>query len=338
AVSVTSAVNDPNLADNAASDTTTVLEAAALSVTKDDGLATVAAGTGGHAYTITVTNGGPSDADSLVLDDSVPPAFSAGAPSADLAGDCTGSVGNTVHCSLPASLAPGATWTITLPYSVGSAVPAQTVANTATATSAENPLGVAATDLTDVAPTADLALSATDGVATVTAGDGLPYGYLLTVSNPGPSDATAISLAVSWPVGFSQGALVPSQGSCSLLGAGPDFSCALGTLGPGGTATVSVAYSVPPSTPGGPQTLTASVTSAVSDPDLANNSASDTTTVLEAAAPTPTPTGSGALPTLPASDAWLGGASGGGAALPLAVLLLLLLAGGAVRIARRIER
>ncbi|MGZ3586355.1 MAG: hypothetical protein ACXVAP_03805, partial [Candidatus Limnocylindrales bacterium] len=196
-------VNDPNLADNAASDTTTVLEAAALSVTKDDGLATVAAGTGGHAYTITVTNGGPSDADSVVLDDTVPPAFSAGTPSADLAGDCTGSVGNTIHCSLPASLAPGASWTITVPYSVGPAVPAQTVANTATATSAENPLGVAATDLTDVTPSA---------------------------------------------------------------------------------------------------------------------------------------TGSGALPTLPASDAWLGGASGGGAALPLAALLLLLLAGDAIHIARRIER
>jgi uncharacterized repeat protein (TIGR01451 family) len=290
---VTSPVGDPDSTNNSATDDTTVIEAATLLVTKSDGLATVVAGTIGHAYTITVTNSGPSDADTVVLDDSVPAAFSAGSPGADLGGDCSASVGNTIHCTLPASLSVGATWTITVPYAVAASVAPQAVTNTATAVSDENTGGIAASDLTDVTAAADLGLSASDGLATVTAGDGLSHLYTIIATNGGPSDATTTSLVVSWPSGFTLGTISPSQGSCSPIGAGPDFSCALGTITAGGSATVTVAFSVPAATPGGTQTLTASVTSPVGDPDSTNNSATDDTTVIEAATPTPTagPTG-----------------------------------------------
>ena len=130
---------------------------------------------------------------------------------------------------------------------------------------------------------ADLELAASDGLATVTAGDGLSHAYTITATNGGPSDATTTSLTVSWPSGFAQGTITPSQGSCSPVGAGPDFSCDLGTIAAGGSATVTVAFSVPAATPGGIQTLTASVTSPVGDPDPTNNSATDDTTVIEAA-------------------------------------------------------
>ena len=83
-------------------------------------------------------------------------------------------------------------------------------------------------------PTADLAVSVSDGLASVVAGDGLTHAYTITVTNGGPSDATAVSLTDSWPSGFSQGAISPSQGSCSPIGAGPDFSCGLGTIAAGG--------------------------------------------------------------------------------------------------------
>ena len=66
---VTSAVSDPTPANDSASDSTTVVNVAVLTVTTDDGLSSVVAGTGGHQYTITVTNGGPSDAHAVVLDD-----------------------------------------------------------------------------------------------------------------------------------------------------------------------------------------------------------------------------------------------------------------------------
>jgi uncharacterized repeat protein (TIGR01451 family) len=283
-VSVTSTVLDPAATDNSATDTTTVLEDAPLVVTKDDGQTSVAAGTSGHAYTIAVTNNGPSDADTLFVDDAVPAALSAGNSSADLAGDCSGSAGNTIHCTLPANLAPGATWTITVPYSVGSSVAAQTVSNTASATSDENPAGVVALDATDIVASADLGVSVDDGLASVTAGDGLSHAYLITIGNAGPSDATSVSLTDTWPSGFSQGTISPSQGSCGPLGSGPDFGCDLGTIAAGGNATVSVAYTVAASTPGGVQAETVSVTSAVLDPAATDNSATDTTTVLELAA------------------------------------------------------
>ena len=128
-------------------------------------------------------------------------------------------------------------------------------------------------------PTTDLGLAVTDGLASVVAGDGLSHDYTITVSNAGPSDATSVALSVVWPTGFSQGALSPSQGSCAPIGAGPDFSCALGTIPAGGSVTVGAAYTVPASTPAGTQTIGVTVTSAVSDPDPANDSATDTTDV-----------------------------------------------------------
>ena len=121
-----------------------------LAVSVDDGQASVVAGTGGYTYTITVTNGGPSDAHAVVLHDDVPAAFTVGVPSADLGGDCSASSGNTVVCSLPADLAPGATWTISVPYAVATAVEPQTVVDTATATSTEDPAGVSTSDSTEV--------------------------------------------------------------------------------------------------------------------------------------------------------------------------------------------
>jgi uncharacterized repeat protein (TIGR01451 family) len=142
---------------------------------------------------------------------------------------------------------------------------------------------------------ADLGLVASDGLASVTAGDGLSHGYTLTVTNSGPSDATTVSLSVTWPSGFAQGTISPAQGSCSPVGAGPDFSCALGTIAAGGSVSVTAAFTVPASTAGGTQTLSAGVTSPVNDPDPTNNSATDDTVVI-AVTPTPTP-GPTATPT-----------------------------------------
>ncbi len=281
--SVAGGLADPTPANDSASDTDTVAEVADLAVTKTDGLASVQAGTGGHAYTITVTNNGPSDADGVILADGVPGPLTAGVPSADLGGDCSGSSGNTVTCSLPTSLAPGATWTVTIPYAVAPAAALGPVTNTVTVVSDENPIGIEATDATTVIGQADLALTKTDGVGAVTAGDGLTYTYLLTVTNAGPADDPAVVLTDSWPTGFSQGSITASQGSCTLTAGGPDFSCALGTVGAGASATVSVTFSVPAALAGGPQTNTASVAGGLADPTPANDSASDTDTVAEVA-------------------------------------------------------
>jgi uncharacterized repeat protein (TIGR01451 family) len=242
---------------------------------------------GGGAATLTVSTPATFK-DDLVIHDLVPAALTAGSAIADLGSDCTGSTGNTIHCVLPAGLVPGSTWTVTVPYSVASSVPAQVVGNAGTATSDENPVGVAALDTTAITTLADLAVSGDDGLVTVTAGDGLVHSYTITVGNAGPSDATGVTLSDVWPTGFSLGLVSPSQGSCTPIGGGPDFSCALGTIAAGASATVSVAYTVPAATPGGDQTEIVSVASAIVDPNAADDAAADTTTVLEVA-PTPAP-------------------------------------------------
>ena len=52
---------------------------------------------------------------------------------------------------------------------------------------------------------ADLGVTVGDGLAAVTAGDGVGHAYTITVTNSGPSDAPAVSLIDTWPGGFSQG-------------------------------------------------------------------------------------------------------------------------------------
>ena len=67
-------------------------------------------------------------------------------------------------------------------------------------------------------------------------------------ANAGPSDATGVTLADTWPAGFTRGTVTPSQGTCANVGSGPDFTCSLGTIAAAGAATVTVNYTVPSST------------------------------------------------------------------------------------------
>ena len=151
-------------------------------------------------------------------------------------------------------------------------------------------------------PTADLGVSVSDGLTSVTAGDGLTHGYLITVTNAGPSDATGVILTGSWPTALGQGTLSPSQGTCALVGSGPDFTCDLGTIAAGASVSVSVTYTVAPSVAGGVATHSVSVTSPVSDLVPGDNAAVDTTTVV-AADPGDQPDTSTHAPTIERADA-----------------------------------
>lgn len=115
-------------------------------------------------------------------------------------------------------------------------------------------------------------------VTTVTAGDGVTRTYTITVSNESPSMAPSVTLTDTWPSGFTLGNLTSSQGSCTS--AGGNFSCALGNLDAGGSATISASYTVPATTLAGSQTNTVTVTSNTPGRSSSNNTASKTTTVL----------------------------------------------------------
>ena len=82
------------------------------------------------------------------------------------------------------------------------------------------------TSTTTVTGSADLSVTKSDGVSSVTAGDGITRTYTITVANGGPSDATSVMLSDTWPAGFTRsGAPTASQGTCS---GSPSFTCTLG--------------------------------------------------------------------------------------------------------------
>jgi uncharacterized protein (TIGR03437 family) len=118
---------------------------------------------------------------------------------------------------------------------------------------------------------ADLALSDTDSRDPVMVGNDLVY--TLTVTNNGPDDAAAVTLADTLPSGVTLVSASASQGSCG--GAGP-VNCALGGLAAAAKATVTI--TVKSATVGSIMNR-ATVTSATPDLDPSNNAAAQETRV-----------------------------------------------------------
>lgn len=135
---------------------------------------------------------------------------------------------------------------------------------------------------------ADLAISKS-APATATAGS--PFNYTITVTNNGPG-ATRATVTDPLPSGTSLYGMNPSQGSCS--NSGGTVTCALGAVAKGGSATITLLVTLN----AGTVTNTATVAGSDPDPNMANNTASVTTTVRPAggvaAATPPTATTGGA--------------------------------------------
>ena len=71
----------------------------------------------------------------------------------------------------------------------------------------------------------------------MTAGDGVVYTYTITVHNGGKSDAQNVSVSDTFPAGFSEGTITPSQGTFTT-GTGGNFTAALGKVAAGADATI----------------------------------------------------------------------------------------------------
>ncbi len=124
--------------------------------------------------------------------------------------------------------------------------------------------------------TADLAITKTDGSLTVA--PGAPITYTIVVTNNGPFAVTGANVSDTLPgtiTGATWTCAASGGSSCPLSGSGSINTSAVNLL-PLGTATFSLAGTVSPSATGTlSNTATVSAPSGITDPNTANNSATD---------------------------------------------------------------
>lgn len=261
-----------------------VSEAADVSITKTDGSATEVPGTT-VTYTITASNAGPSTAASVTVTDTFPAALTGCSTTSVAAGGATGNAAGPVAGNLNdtgITLPSGASVTFTSTCTV-SATATGSLANTATittTTSDPNNANNSATDTNTLNPSADVSITKTDG-ATVSV-PGTPITYTIVASNAGPSQATGVTVADTFPAALSGCSTISvAAGGATGHQTGP-FA---GNINDGGITLpvgATVTYTSTCSINGGASgslANTATITASTSDPNNGNNSATDTNTL-----------------------------------------------------------
>jgi uncharacterized protein len=253
-----------------------------LSITKTDGQASAVPGQA-VTYTVVAANAGPSALTGASVTDAVPAALTGvtwtcvGAGGGTCAASGSGSLSETVDLPVGGSV----TFTLT-----GTADAAATGAlvNTATVDTPSgimdpNPADNSATDTDTLTPWSDLSITKTNDRAAVA--PGAPVAYTIVASNAGPSDASGARVADPVPAAILGAAWTcagAGGGTCSVSGMG-DIDDTV-DLPAGGSVTYMLTGTVDPaavSSLSNTATVTAPV--GVTDPNPANNSATDTDTV-----------------------------------------------------------
>ena len=271
--------NDPNPANNSASDTTSIDPKADLSITKTDGNLTDAAGTT-VTYTVTVANAGPSMIVGAPVTDTLPPQLS-GATwtcTATVGSTCASSSGSGDIATTADILAGGvATYTVTATIDAGFV---GTLSNTATVDMPgpgvdPTPANNTATDTTDVIAVVDLSVTKTDGV--VSEVPGTPVSYTIVVSNAGPSDVSGASVSDVMPLSLSNVSWTctgSAGGVCSSSGSGDVVDVV--DIASGGSVTYAVSADLAADATGSlVNSVSVSAPVGVTDPDGSNNTATD---------------------------------------------------------------
>jgi uncharacterized repeat protein (TIGR01451 family) len=270
---VTSDTPDPVPTNNSATVDTDVVSASAdLSVSKSDQFDPVAVGDE-LAYSIVVSNSGPTAATGVTVTDTLPAGttFLSATPTQGTCGQAAG----VVTCDLGTMSAFSGEFIdlrVTAPGTVGD------ITNEVTVAANEpdpDPVDNDATQTTSIVPvSADLSVAKNDFVDPVLLGGDVSY--TITVSNSGPYAATGVSLVDDLPDGVTFVSSSPSAPTCSESAG--TVTCALGSLARGASTNVIVTVTAPNAATDLTNTATVSAT-APADPNTANNTDSETTLV-----------------------------------------------------------
>ncbi|MEG3790167.1 Ig-like domain-containing protein [Lysobacter sp. CCNWLW3] len=277
---VSSTTNDPTPANNTGTATTTPSASTDVAISKA-GPANVNQG-GTVTYNIYVWNNGPSVATGASITDTVPANLTgvswtcAGTGAGATCGTTSGT-GNNISLSANLPVDSGVasepnTVFVTITVT-GTATTPGAITNTATVAAPAGandptPGNNSSSASTTIAAQADLAI--TKGVSNATPIIGTNIVFTLTVSNNGPSDAAAVSVADLLPNGYtyvsdnSGGAYVPGTGVWTI-----------GSLANAASASLQITATVNPT---GTYLNTATVSSTTGDPTPGNNTATATTT------------------------------------------------------------
>jgi uncharacterized repeat protein (TIGR01451 family) len=238
--------------NNSATDAGGAIAQADLAITKvaDQG---VVPARGEVSFTLDVVNGGPSTATAVQVIDTLAPNFAALEVTSDR-GSCT----TAVVCTLGA-IAPGQRATITIRARVLDAAADSTVTNVATVTdtgTSEDPVSDNDSSMAtlDVPVSSDLQVDKTFApTPNPTAGELVTF--TVAVTNAGPSTANNVSARDVLPAEFYAPAPIPTGsftggGSCEWLPAARNMRCAIDSLAPGQTETITITAPLAPDSRG----------------------------------------------------------------------------------------
>ncbi|TDW15039.1 DUF7507 domain-containing protein [Kribbella kalugense] len=272
----TSSTSDPDTSNNTGRTTDDLTTSADLAITKTAQPTPVQAGRP-VTYTLTVTNNGPSAAESVKVSDPVPAPlqYVSATPSS---GSCTEEAG-TVTCAV-GTVAPGDVVTVSVVANVPSGTPPNNLDNTATVSSpTPDPVddNNSATYTLMTGAQANIKITKTASPDPVVAGKAITF--KLTVSNTGPSDAQGVSVVDDVPDAVT-GVTASATGGATCTAAGGQVRCLAATLAAGDNFVVTVSGTVAASTKPGELVNTATATAQTpTDPTRSDNTSTTTPSV-----------------------------------------------------------
>jgi len=275
---------DTDSSDNSSTENTTITSAADLKVTVSDFKTAVPAGQK-DTYSIKIINAGPSSVNGANVTDNFPLIFTGVAFTATESGGAsgftaigTGNINDTV--TLPA----GSFITYKATGKVSSAATG-TLSNRATVSAPSgvtdsNPANNNATDSDSITYKADLKITVNDGKSAAVAGS--KDTYTIVVNNLGPSNISGAVINDTFPSTFTGVIYTASQigGASGFTATGSGNIHNTVTMPSGSKLTYKATGTISASAQGSiSNTATVAAPSGVADPNLANNSASDTDTL-----------------------------------------------------------